>query len=100
MTAKQSTPRVSAEWQKRAACRGMGLELFFGPGRDREGPHTAVQREAAVIAFCKTECPVLTECLVYALKTGSKGIWGGKTESERQSYRKTKAGKALLAEAS
>ena len=44
-------------------------------------------------AICM-ECPVVTECLEYAIRTNQdSGIWGGTTEDERKSirrqYRKT-----------
>ena len=40
------------------------------------------------------ECPVINECLDYAIRTNQdSGIWGGTTEDERKSirrhYRKT-----------
>lgn len=43
--------------------------------------------EKAAKAVC-AGCPLKTECLIFALKTGQQGIWGGTTENERKSLRR------------
>jgi WhiB family transcriptional regulator, redox-sensing transcriptional regulator len=59
-----------------AACHGTDLEVFF---RDKAGPGTS--REAKAICF---RCPVLPECLEYALERPSTfGVWGATTHYER-----------------
>lgn len=37
--------------------------------------------------FC-SDCPVISECLEYAMKVDVRGIWGGTTHKERKALRK------------
>lgn len=37
-------------------------------------------------SFC-SDCPVIKECLEYALTSGEHGIWGGTNEKEREDIR-------------
>lgn len=53
-------------WQRRAACRGMGPELFFSPEEDLA---------AAARAVCRI-CPVAIECRDFGERE-PVGIWGG-----------------------
>jgi WhiB family redox-sensing transcriptional regulator len=59
-------------WMSLAACRSTPPDLFFA--EDPRG-------QAAAIAVCKA-CPVLAECLDYAVTTNSEGIWGGLLPSQ------------------
>lgn len=57
-------------------------------------PHTESPTHPAVVAikrrYCSS-CPVLAECLQWALDTGSDwGIFGGTTGEERRPLRKSK----------
>ena len=61
-------------WHTKAACLGMGTEMFFTEGRI--GPGRA-------FAVCAT-CPVAAECLAYAIEAGELGIWGGVSASQRR----------------
>ena len=64
-----------ADWQTRAACRGMGPSLFYP---DHGAPGVA----ANAVAVCEG-CPVRAECA----EAGGKewhGWWGGLTVNERQ----------------
>lgn len=70
-------------WQDSAACAGMETELFYQPesmGRgdsnDRPDPHAAARATCA-------RCPVITECLAWAIDTNQYGFLGGMTEMER-----------------
>lgn len=70
------------EWMTDAACRDVDKELFFSR-RDDE----AVAKAKAVCATC----PVIADCLEYALtfdKYGDCGIWGGTTRRERLAIRR------------
>ncbi len=63
-------------WHHSAACRGLSAELFY-PLDD--------EAVAAAKAVCAA-CPVVAECLEYAISVREKdGIWGGATERERRS---------------
>lgn len=72
------------EWRDRAACRGTDPELFFpstaGAGAQR------LQRQAK--AICAT-CPVLADCLSWALTEGIDfGVFGGLDADERRALRR------------
>ena len=69
--------RAIGHWTERAACRAPAIdpELFF-PVSD-SGP--ALPQVTAAKRIC-TACPVLTDCLAWALLAGEPaGIWGGTT---------------------
>lgn len=59
-------------WMSQAKCRDVEPEMFFA-----EDPRA--QKQA--IGVCKA-CPVLAECLDYAIATNSEGIWGGLLPSQ------------------
>lgn len=68
------------DWRHRALCRDEDPELFFPIGT--AGP-AAVQVEQAKVV-CR-RCPVVTECLTWALETGQDaGVWGATSEDERR----------------
>jgi len=62
------------------ACKGMSAHFFY-PERG--------EMAARAKLVCK-KCPVKAECLDYSLTCGEHhGIWGGKTEIERRSLRRS-----------
>lgn len=66
-------------WHERAACRGMGTELFFAR-------HGAILRRAK--AVCET-CEVRAECLAAALPDPLvQGVWGSTNDGERRALRR------------
>lgn len=65
-------------WRKLAACQGRDLILFF-PKTGGKGSGDKGRK------ICK-ECPVITECLEYAISMDCTGIWGGMDYEERQDY--------------
>lgn len=71
------------EWHQRAACRGMGPELFF-----RGQSESAAEGKAV----CRG-CEVRAECLaqVQTMETqGNHGTWGGLTPKERRGLPRVK----------
>ena len=71
--------RARMEWLSSAACVGEDPELFFPVGT--EGP--ALRDIAAAKRVC-ARCPVVVECLDFALDSGQNaGVWGGTHEDER-----------------
>jgi WhiB family redox-sensing transcriptional regulator len=67
------------EWLRHAACVGEDPELFFPVGAT--GP--ALEDIAAAKRVCR-RCPVIVECLSWALSSGqTAGVWGGTGEDER-----------------
>jgi WhiB family redox-sensing transcriptional regulator len=70
------------DWAVGAACRGSGTQNFYHPDAER-GPSKA-RREAKAKAVCAT-CPVITNCLEWALSAREPyGIWGGTTVEDRE----------------
>lgn len=80
--AAQSCPPDEPErdWRHRAVCRDEDPELFFAVGN--EGP--ALVQIAAAKSVCR-QCPVVSECLTWALESGQDaGVWGGMSEDNRR----------------
>ena len=72
---------VAWEWQLRAACRGMDVEMFFHPDHERN-PRRA-QRISQAKQVCG-DCPVIDRCRAHALSVReSFGVWGGLSEDDR-----------------
>ena len=73
-----STRLEPEPWRKDAACLNHDPEDWFPePGDDP-------RRTADAQHVCRTECPVKTECLLYALARHERfGIWGGMTPRQR-----------------
>lgn len=69
-------------WQVQAACRGLNPAVFFPTSDESTMASRAAQIKRAK-AVCE-RCPVVAECLAYALQTREPyGVWGGRSESER-----------------
>ena len=68
-------------WHEKAACQGENTELFFYDENERG--LTKDKKVKAAKAICSS-CPVIKECLQWALATKEPaGIWGGTTPEER-----------------
>jgi WhiB family redox-sensing transcriptional regulator len=69
------------EWMARALCRGQATNIWFpGQGGDLETPKAACE-----------QCPVLVECLAYALERPELcGVWGGTGERQRVRMRRAR----------
>ena len=80
-------PSDSEDWQERAACIGHDPDFFINDyNRFKVGKAVT----AMAVTICR-RCPVIDECLDYALlldsggaKTQTFGVWGGMTEKERK----------------
>lgn len=73
--------RKRSEWSKYSACVGEPSSIFFPEKRGRP------RKIPAYAAICST-CPVMNECLNYALVHDEKGVWGNSTESQRNRLKK------------
>lgn len=63
------------DWYDRAACRGVGLRVFF----------TTLKAGREICA----SCPVKSECLAVAIADPDlQGLWGGTDERERKALRR------------
>ena len=70
-----------SDWRKQVACGGADTNLFFPA--DEDELLVTVARE-----ICAS-CPVLGECLRYALATNqTEGFWGGMTGPKRRRLRR------------
>ncbi|HMD46555.1 MAG TPA: WhiB family transcriptional regulator [Acidimicrobiales bacterium] len=68
---------IATTWRKRAACRGLDVEIFY--------PATEDEADASEGKAICAECPVRQACLEHALANREReGIWGGATERERR----------------
>ncbi|MGH8902406.1 MAG: WhiB family transcriptional regulator [Egibacteraceae bacterium] len=71
-------------WREKAACRELDTALFFPIGTT--GP--ALEQIARAKAVCAS-CPVIRECLEWALDNNEQdGIWGGTDEDKRRRLRR------------
>lgn len=69
-------------WQYEGACNNYNPETFYLPFNARADEKRQLIKEAK--AICKT-CPVIKECLDFALNTEERfGVWGGLSAEERQ----------------
>ncbi len=99
MSMSGTTPKPS--WWERAACRSAPLTLFVSAseGTDNLDPARGpVDDEewippAAALAFCQ-RCPVLAECLAWAVAYGEWGTWGGTSRHQRRQLRRPRPRRA------
>lgn len=76
-------------------CAQTDPEIFFAQplsGLDDELASVKTRRsvymnERQAKLICK-ECPLINDCLAYALKYDEHGIWGGTNETERRALRR------------
>ena len=68
-------------WMEFAACAQVDAELWF--------PVIGGSAKEAK-AICR-ECPVLEQCLAFAVEHHEVGIWGGTSEKQRQALRRDAA---------
>ena len=77
----------SSLWDK-ALCKNRHGDDFF-----TDGAKATYKATAQAIRVCKTPCPILAECLEYALDHRLEGIWGGTTGRQRTTMRKLRGEK-------
>ena len=72
-----------------ALCANVDPELFFPEEREYiDGKiHSVYTNYPAAKEICM-KCPLIADCLAYALKNGEFGIWGGTTEEQRKGLRR------------
>lgn len=75
---------MSLDWRDDAACEKEDPELFFPVGVS--GPAQAQTAQAKAVCH---RCTVASDCLDYALRTGTNdGVFGGLDETERRALRR------------
>ena len=93
-------PNTNPEQQNTALCAELDLATvdrnFFGDGIGNGGEtyglraHNREEATKAAIQICR-KCPVIRECLKYALENPEDteyGVWGGLSELERRAIRR------------
>ena len=81
------------EWVHRARCKDEDPELFFPVGTT--GPAASQIDDAKAVC---AGCDVRLQCLEWALATGQDaGVWGGTSEEERRSIRRSRRREAASA---
>ncbi|MFI6530782.1 WhiB family transcriptional regulator [Streptomyces uncialis] len=77
---------AETDFRQQAACRTIkDPDLFFPVGETG----SAVYQADDAKAVCSGACPVLEQCLRWALDTDQQyGIWGGTTPGERRAMRR------------
>ena len=78
--------RRAPVWLDHAKCRGLPGNLFYS---DHQHNNTQVQEARSVCLGTHPDhpgrCPVLEDCLTYAIDNGERwGVWGGTSERERR----------------
>lgn len=75
------------EWKEHAVCRGLDPDIFFF-GIDNRYRKPNIRKIERARTICN-QCPVRTECLQAALDGDEYGFWGGTTDNERRTMRRT-----------
>lgn len=79
MRARRARSDISQEWRDHAACKSVPYSTFFPTD-----PRFYVLDTPGNPGFYCSNCPVVHECLEYALAAEERhGIWGGTNEQER-----------------
>lgn len=81
-----STQARALDWRQQSACAESSSQtrLFFPVGVT--GPAEIQIRQAKAVC---AECPVVSDCLDYAITTNQEyGVWGGTSEEERRVLRR------------
>ena len=70
----------NTDWFTKAACRGLGAEMFYPDG---DSDDYSLSSGARLVCG---ECPVQLECLKWAIDNGEYdyGIWGGVGSGQRR----------------
>jgi len=81
-----TTTAEDTEWQNSAACRGHSdPDIWYS---NSQGDRKIAKQ------FC-SRCPVVTECLEYALKYRDPwGLWGGQGQVERKARKRSSLARA------
>ena len=81
MTTNISSAIPGERWELSAACSGTDTAAFYPADGERDVARRP--REAKAKAICR-QCPVIAECLRWAIATNEPwGMWGGLSRNER-----------------
>lgn len=83
-TTSAANAPVTTRWQQHGVCRDEDPDLFFPTG----GPGEVRKQNGAAQQVC-FRCPVMEQCLNWALETGQDmGVWGGLSAEDRRRLRR------------
>lgn len=71
------------DWRHQAACVNEDPETFFPIGAT--GPALLQIADAKAVCY---RCPVIEQCLQWALEHESHGVWGGMSEDDRERFKR------------
>lgn len=74
---RSSTPA----WWPQRACAGVPTDVFYPEDEDDE------EQVGPAKTIC-SGCPVAVECLEHGMASREPGVWGGRTERERENLRR------------
>jgi len=75
--------RMDTDWTDIAQCVGTDQAIFFPTSKYYEDSPRWAELVSIAKSICRV-CPVVKECLEYAMTTNQdEGIWGGLTPRER-----------------
>lgn len=88
---------MNQEWREKASCKGVDANIFVPLGikikANRHGRVKETRHGRGTYAVARTfcaSCPVVSECLDYAVREVIEyGMFGGKTPRERRALRTT-----------
>lgn len=89
MSTQYLEPDVDMTWLEKAACKHQNTTAWY-PAILKTGKNdlgVKVTAEVSMALEVCAGCPVREECLDYALAWEPYGIWGGKTERQRNNLR-------------
>jgi WhiB family redox-sensing transcriptional regulator len=70
------------DWKLDGLCNQVGVEWFY----PEKGENATVAKKVC------NRCPVIAECLAYALENDEQhGVWGGKSSTQRKRLRPTRS---------
>lgn len=75
-------------------CAQTDPEVFFPQPTNGLDGRSVYFNERQAKAICK-QCPLINDCLAYALQYDEQGIWGGTNERERSRIRRATGVRAI-----
>lgn len=90
-------------WKRRSGCRKADPEMFVLLDGDRGTDSRAIEaenvrRNQKARRFCERECPVVAQCLGYALLHEMQGTWAGELFTMADIYAARRVRKQILEE--
>lgn len=77
-----------SDWRHRAKCKDKDPDAWFPLGDDHGNESAAYLRLAEEAKTVCRACPVVSECLAWAVESGQGyGVFGGMTPRERRAHK-------------